>query len=130
MAEEFFYATGKRKTAVARVWMRPGGGQITINKKPMDQYVVRESDRMRIMEPLVANDQVDKFDITVNVNGGGILGQAGAIRHGISKALVVSDPNLRESLKRAGFLTRDSRMKERKKYGQPGARARFQYSKR
>ena len=130
MAEEFFYATGKRKTAVARVWMRPGGGQITINKKPMDQYVVRESDRMRIMEPLVANDQVDKFDITVNVNGGGILGQAGAIRHGISKALVISDPNLRESLKKAGFLTRDSRMKERKKYGQPGARARFQYSKR
>ncbi len=130
MAEDFFYATGKRKRAVARVWMRPGAGQITVNKKPMDQYVVRESDKMLIMEPLKVNDQVGKFDININVNGGGIFGQAGAIRHGISKALVIADPELRPSLKKAGFLTRDSRMKERKKYGQPGARARSQYSKR
>ena len=130
MAEELFYATGKRKTAVARVWLKPGSGQITINRKPMEEYVARESDRMLIMEPLEANGQVGKFDIRVNVRGGGILGQSGAIRHGISRALVSVDPALREPLKKAGFLTRDSRMKERKKYGQPGARARFQYSKR
>jgi len=130
MAEETFYATGKRKTSVARVWMRPGIGQITINKRPFEQYVVRESDRMLIMEPLEISDQANKFDIKVNVRGGGIFGQSGAIRHGISRALVVSDPVLRDPLKKGGFLTRDSRMKERKKYGQPGARARFQYSKR
>jgi small subunit ribosomal protein S9 len=130
MAEELFYATGKRKTAVARVWLKPGTGQITINRKPMEEYMARESDRMLIMEPLEANGQVGKFDIRVNVRGGGILGQSGAIRHGISRALVTVDPALREPLKKAGFLTRDSRMKERKKYGQPGARARFQYSKR
>ena len=130
MAEELFYATGKRKTAVARVWLKPGTGQITINRKPMEEYVARESDRMLIMEPLEANGQVGNFDIRVNVRGGGIFGQAGAIRHGISRALVIVDPAMREPLKKAGFLTRDSRMKERKKYGQPGARARFQYSKR
>ena len=130
MAEKIFYATGKRKTSVARVWMRPGTGQITINKRPIDQYVFRESDRRLIMEPLEMSDQTNKFDIKVNVKGGGIFGQAGAIRHGISKALVFADPSLRDPLKKAGFLTRDSRMKERKKYGQPGARARFQYSKR
>ncbi len=130
MAEDLFYATGKRKRAVARVWMRPGTGQMIINHKTMDQYVVRESDRMLIMEPLKANDQVGKFDVRVNVKGGGILGQAGAIRHGISKALVIAEPESRAALKKAGFLTRDSRMKERKKYGQPGARARSQYSKR
>ena len=130
MAEDVFYATGKRKRAVARVWLKPGAGRITVNKKAMDQYVVRESDRMLIMEPLKANDHVGKFDINVNVKGGGIFGQAGAIRHGISKALVIADPELRPSLKKDGFLTRDSRMKERKKYGQPGARARSQYSKR
>ena len=130
MAEDLFYATGKRKRAVARVWMRPGTGQMIINHKTMDQDVVRESHRMLIMEPLKANDQVGKFDIRVNVKGGGILGQAGAIRHGISKALVIAEPESRAALKKAGFLTRDSRMKERKKYGQPGARARSQYSKR
>jgi small subunit ribosomal protein S9 len=130
MAEKIFYATGKRKTSVARVWMRPGTGQITINKRPIDQYVFRESDRRLIMEPLEMSDRTNKFDIKVNVKGGGIFGQAGAIRHGISKALVFADPSLRDPLKKAGFLTRDSRMKERKKYGQPGARARFQYSKR
>ena len=130
MAEDFFYATGKRKTAVARVWLKSGNGRITINKKPMKEYVARESDRMLIMEPIEANDQTGKFDIRVNVRGGGIFGQSGAIRHGISRALVIADPALRDSLKKAGFLTRDSRIKERKKYGQPGARARFQYSKR
>ena len=130
MAEDVYYATGKRKRAVARVWMKPGAGQIIINNKAMDQYVDREADRMLIMEPLKTYDQVGKFDIRVNVRGGGILGQAGAIRHGISKALVIAEPESRGALKKAGFLTRDSRMKERKKYGQPGARARSQYSKR
>jgi small subunit ribosomal protein S9 len=130
MAEEFFYATGKRKTSVARVWMRPGNGQIAINKRPLDQYLVLESDRILTVEPLKITDMADKFDIYVNVKGGGNSGQAGAIRHGISRALVTADPNLRDILKKQGFLTRDSRMKERKKYGQPGARARFQYSKR
>ncbi|MBN2418460.1 MAG: 30S ribosomal protein S9 [Deltaproteobacteria bacterium] len=130
MAEGQFYATGKRKTAVARVWMKSGKGKIIINKKPIDEYLVRESDRITVLKPLKLNDLIDKFDITVNVQGGGIFGQAGAIRHGISRALVISDSALRDSLKKEGFLTRDSRMKERKKYGQPGARARFQYSKR
>jgi small subunit ribosomal protein S9 len=130
MAEELFYATGKRKTAVARVWMRPGTGKITINKKPSDQYLARETDRMAVREPLLLTELRDKLDIYVNIKGGGISGQAGAIKHGISRALVNLDPGLRDALKKAGFLTRDSRMKERKKYGQPGARARFQYSKR
>ncbi len=130
MADKIFYATGRRKTAVARVWMKPGNGQFMVNKKPMEQYVVRQSDRLVALEPLASVGQQDKYDIRVNVRGGGILGQAGAIRHGISKALLAADPELRQVLKKAGFLTRDSRMKERKKYGQPGARARFQYSKR
>ena len=130
MEGERFYATGKRKTSVARVWMSPGSGQMKINKKPFEQYVSRESDRMLILEPLKATDLVGRFDMYVNVRGGGISGQAGAIRHGISRALVSMDPELRAPLKKQGFLTRDSRMKERKKYGQPGARARFQYSKR
>jgi small subunit ribosomal protein S9 len=130
MAEEQFYGTGKRKTSVARVWMRLGNGQMTINKKPVEEYLVRESDRIMTMEPLKITDMADKFDIYVNVKGGGISGQAGAIRHGISRALILADPKLRDSVKKEGFLTRDSRMKERKKYGQPGARKRFQYSKR
>jgi len=130
MAEDKFYATGKRKTAIARVWMRPGSGQIVINKRPLDEYLVQESDRTLVMEPFKITDLLDKFDLYVNVKGGGVSGQAGAIRHGISRVLVAMNPQLRELLKKAGFLTRDSRMKERKKYGQPGARARFQYSKR
>jgi small subunit ribosomal protein S9 len=130
MAEEVFSATGKRKSAVARVWMRQGSGIITINKKPLEQYLVRHSERALVKEPLKLTDTQDKYDIYVNVRGGGISGQAGSIRHGISRALVEADPELRDSLKKQGFLTRDSRMKERKKYGQPGARARFQYSKR
>jgi len=130
MAEGLFHATGKRKSAVARVWMKPGTGEITINKRPMKVYLCREADQNAVLEPLELVSQGDKFDFYINVRGGGIAGQAGAIRHGISRALVDLDPSLRDSLKKAGFLTRDSRMKERKKYGQPGARARFQYSKR
>lgn len=130
MTEQVFYATGKRKMAVARVWMRPGSGKVMINKRPIEQYLARESDRVLTLEPLKVTDRIDKFDINVNVKGGGISGQAGAIRHGISRALVEADAVLREPLKKEGFLTRDSRMKERKKYGQPGARKRFQYSKR
>jgi len=130
MSEEGFSATGKRKMAVARVYMRPGRGHVTINKRPMEQYVTLESIRMLIMEPLKVCDLLDKFDININVRGGGICGQAGAIRHGISRALVSADPGLRDSLKKGLFLTRDSRIKERKKYGQPGARAKFQFSKR
>ena len=130
MAEGLYHATGKRKSAVARVWMKPGTGEITINKRPLAQYLNRDADQNAVMEPLELVSLGDKFDFYINVRGGGIAGQAGAIRHGISRVLVDLDPALRDSLKKAGFLTRDSRMKERKKYGQPGARARFQYSKR
>jgi small subunit ribosomal protein S9 len=130
MAEELYHAVGKRKTSVARVWMKPGQGLITINKRPMDDYVTRESDRMLIKQPLELTENIDKYDISVNVRGGGISGQAGAIRHGISRALVSINPEFRLTLKTAELLTRDPRMKERKKYGQPGARKRFQYSKR
>lgn len=130
MAEGLFHATGKRKTAVARVWMKPGTGEININKRSLVQYLNRDADQNAVMEPLELTDLGEKFDFYINVRGGGIAGQAGAIRHGISRALVDIDPALRDPLKKAGFLTRDSRMKERKKYGQPGARARFQYSKR
>ena len=130
MPENLYYATGKRKSAVARVWMRPGTGQISINKRSIDNYLPLESDRMLVVDPLVHTDNLEKFDINVNVRGGGMSGQAGAIRHGISRALVAVDPEMRDTLKKKGYLTRDSRMKERKKYGQPGARARYQYSKR
>jgi len=130
MAEGLFHATGKRKTAVARVWMKPGTGEITINKRSLAQYLNREADQNAVMEPLELTHLGETFDFYINVRGGGIAGQAGAIRHGISRVLVDTDPSLRDPLKKAGFLTRDSRMKERKKYGQPGARARFQYSKR
>jgi len=130
MAQQLIHAVGKRKAAVARVWMKPGSGKITVNNRPMEEYLARETDRMMIIEPLRVTEKEGQFDIKVNVRGGGISGQAGAIRHGISRALVSLDPELREPLKRGGFLTRDPRMKERKKYGQRGARARFQYSKR
>lgn len=121
---------GKRKTAVARVWMVPGQGAITINKKPMDQYITREIDKLLIRQPLVLTDSLGKFDIFVNVRGGGISGQADAIRHGVSRALISLSPELRPILKKAQLLTRDSRVKERKKYGLRSARARYQYSKR
>ncbi len=130
MPEQRFYATGKRKTSIARVWLQPGTGQIVINKKPSDQYLDRETSKMVIAQPLVLTGTLGKLDVSINVLGGGISGQAGAIRHGISKALLEINPEYREVLKRAGFLTRDSRVKERKKYGRKSARARFQYSKR
>jgi len=130
MSEERYYATGKRKTAVARVWLMPGDGNITINKRHIDDYLKRETSKMVIRQPLELTETLGKYDIYVNVRGGGMSGQAGAIKHGISKALLEVNPDFRPLLKKAGFLTRDSRVKERKKYGQPGARKRFQYSKR
>jgi len=130
MPEQRFYATGKRKTSIARVWLQPGTGQIVINRKPADDYLDRETNKMVIAQPLTLTGTLGKLDIAINVLGGGISGQAGAIRHGISKALLELNPEYREVLKRAGFLTRDSRVKERKKYGRKSARARFQYSKR
>lgn len=130
MPEQRFYATGKRKTSIARVWLQPGTGRILINAKPADEYLDRETSKMVIAQPLVLTATFGKVDVSVNVLGGGISGQAGAIRHGISKALLELNPEYREVLKRAGFLTRDSRVKERKKYGRRSARARFQYSKR
>ena len=130
MSEERYYATGRRKTSVARVWLTPGEGSVTINKRSIDDYLKRETAKMIIRQPLELTETLGKFDIYVNVRGGGISGQAGAIKHGISRALLEVNPDLRTLLKKSGFLTRDSRVKERKKYGQPGARKRFQYSKR
>jgi small subunit ribosomal protein S9 len=130
MAEERYYATGKRKTTIARVWLRPGGGKIEVNKRAFNDYFPRETLRMTILQPLELTNTVGQFDVYVNVKGGGVSGQAGAIRHGISKALLTYNEKLRDVLKKAGFITRDPRVKERKKYGQRGARARFQYSKR
>lgn len=127
---EFYYGTGKRKTAIARTWLKPGNGIITINKRIIDDYFGRETAKMIVEQPLVLTDTQGSFDVNVNVSGGGISGQAAAIRHGITKALLQVSPEFRSTLKRAGFVTRDPRIKERKKYGQKGARARFQYSKR
>jgi len=125
-----FYGTGRRKTSVARVFLRPGQGQITVNKRTFEDYSPRESLRLMAAQPLELTNTTAQLDVSVNVAGGGLSGQAGAVRHGIARALLVFDANLRPQLKRAGFLTRDPRMKERKKYGQPGARKRFQFSKR
>jgi small subunit ribosomal protein S9 len=130
MTDKRFYATGKRKCAIARVYMKEGSGLLTINKRNFDDYFTRDSLKMLIQQPLEMAGQRDKFDFFINVCGGGVAGQAGAIKHGISKVLVEYDLALRSTLKKAGFLTRDSRIKERKKYGQPGARKRFQFSKR
>jgi small subunit ribosomal protein S9 len=130
MAEQKFYATGKRKTSIARVWMKPGTGAIVINKRTLDEYFGRETSKMVVRQPLELTDNVGKFDIMVNVSGGGPSGQAGAIKHGITKALLGVDGELRPALKKAGFITRDSRIKERKKYGKKAARASFQFSKR
>ena len=132
MAEtSYYYGTGRRKTSTARVRLIPeGSGVSVVNRKPLDDYFDRDVMKMLIMQPLELTETVGKFDIYANVKGGGKTGQAGAIRHGISRALLQADPELRPVLKKAGFLTRDSRMKERKKYGQKGARARFQFSKR
>jgi small subunit ribosomal protein S9 len=130
MAEDRYYATGKRKTTVARVWLRPGEGKIEINKRTFDDYFPRETLRMTIMQPLELTNTTGQFDVYVNVKGGGSSGQAGAVRHGISKALLLYNDKYRDVLKKAGLITRDPRVKERKKYGRRGARARFQYSKR
>ena len=124
------YATGKRKTAVARVWLSSGTGQISVNGRTSDEYFVRETNRMIMRQSLELLEVVEQFDVQATVAGGGHSAQAEAMRHGIARALIESDPERRASLKRAGFLTRDARKKERKKYGQPGARKRFQYSKR
>lgn len=130
MAEEKYYATGKRKSAIARVWMKLGEGNIVINKRPIDEYLTTDIARMIVSQPLELTNTMGRYDITVNVKGGGYSGQVGAIKHGISLALLKINGEFRDSLKKAGFITRDSRIKERKKYGQRSARARFQYSKR
>lgn len=131
MAEALLsHAVGKRKSSVARVWLKPGSGRITINKKSIDDYLTRETDKLVVRQPLEFTDNLERYDININVRGGGISGQAGAIKHGISRALVLANPDLRATLKKAHMLTRDARVKERKKYGQPGARAHYQYSKR
>ncbi len=127
---ETFYGTGKRKTSVARTWLKPGTGKITINRRDINDYFGRETAKMIVEQPLVLTDTFGRFDVSVNVSGGGISGQASAIRHGITKALLQANAGFRPVLKKAGFVTRDPRIKERKKYGQRGARARFQYSKR
>lgn len=130
MAIDNKYGTGRRKTSVARVYLRPGSGSITVNKVDFDRYFARESLKMIIRQPMELTKTVEQYDIVVNVHGGGLSGQAGAIRHGIARSLADVDEDFRSELKKAGMLTRDARMVERKKYGQPGARKRFQYSKR
>ncbi len=130
MAEIQYYGTGRRKTSVARVYLRPGSGKIEVNKRDFDDYFPNRVLKMVIRQPLLLTETADKFDILVNVHGGGPAGQAGAIRHGISRALLEFNAELRPRLKTAGFLTRDAREVERKKYGQPKARKRFQFSKR
>ena len=127
---DFNYGTGKRKNAVARTRLYQGTGQILINERPYEEYFPRKTLQMIVQQALKLTKNADKFDIKVNVAGGGVAGQDQAVRHGIARALLLVDPELRGTLKRAGFLTRDARKKERKKYGQKGARARFQYSKR
>ncbi|HEX4386514.1 MAG TPA: 30S ribosomal protein S9 [Myxococcales bacterium] len=123
-------ATGRRKVSIARVRMKPGSGEFSVNDRSLDEYFGRETSKMILKQPLEVVEQLGKVDISVNVSGGGMSGQAGAIRHGISRALLKLNPDYRPALKKAGFLTRDARAVERKKYGQPGARKRFQFSKR
>ena len=127
---QYNYGTGRRKSAVARVFMKSGKGEIIVNDKPVDTFFSRETGRMVVRQPLVLTDRLTAFDIMVNVSGGGESGQAGAVRHGISRALTYYEPELRSILKVAGFLTRDSRAVERKKYGKAKARRSFQFSKR
>jgi len=129
-AERGFYATGRRKEATARVWLKAGTGAVVINGRDINNYFGRETSKMVLAQPLALLEQVGKVDVTVNVRGGGLSGQAGAIRHGISRALTRMNPDFRSPLKKAGFLTRDSRAVERKKYGRPKARRSFQFSKR
>ncbi len=130
MANSKFYGTGRRKKSIARVYLVPGTGNIVINKRSIDEYFGLETLKVVVRQPLVATETLDKFDVLVNVHGGGYTGQAGAIRHGISRALLQVDGDFRPTLKKAGFLTRDSRMKERKKYGLKAARRAPQFSKR
>jgi small subunit ribosomal protein S9 len=130
VAEIQYYGTGRRKTSTARVYLRPGSGEVQVNKKAFEQYFPNETLRMIIRQPLQLTETTSKFDIYVNVMGGGPAGQAGAIRHGITRALMEFNADLRRTLKHAGLVTRDPRIKERKKYGQKGARKRFQFSKR
>ncbi len=130
MADIQYYGTGLRKTSTARVYLRPGSGKITVNKRDFNTYFPNEALQMIIRQPLRLTETVEQFDILVNVDGGGTAGQAGAVRHGITRALMEFNQDLRPALKKAGLVTRDPRQKERKKYGQKGARARFQFSKR
>ena len=130
MANTKYYGTGRRKSSVARVYLVPGTGKITINKRDMDEYFGLETLKVVVRQPLTATETADKFDVLVNVRGGGYTGQAGAIRHGIARALLKADAEYRPALKKAGFLTRDPRMKERKKYGLKAARRAPQFSKR
>lgn len=130
MDDDRYYATGKRKNAIARVWIRPGTGKIVVNDRAVDEYFGRQTSRMIIMQPFELTQTVGRFDTFARVHGGGLSGQAGALKHGISRALLEVDLTHRSVLKSAGFLTRDSRVKERKKYGKRGARASFQFSKR
>ncbi len=130
MAEIQYYGTGRRKTSTARVYLRPGAGDVKVNRKTFEQYFPNQALRMVIRQPLQLTETANKFDIIVNVSGGGPAGQAGAIRHGITRALMEFNADLRPTLKQAGLVTRDPRIKERKKYGQKGARKRFQFSKR
>ena len=128
--DQKLYATGKRKEAIAKVWIQPGEGNVIVNKKKVDEYFRRDSLEMNVKQPLILTDTATSYDVAATVTGGGLSGQSGALRLGISRALIVSNPNLRPTLKSAGFLTRDSRIVERKKCGRPGARKRFQFSKR
>jgi small subunit ribosomal protein S9 len=128
--ENVFYATGKRKTAIARTWLIPGSGEVTVNNRPLDEYFKLATAKTTLLQPFVLTNTQGTYDVKIKVLGGGISGQAGAIRHGITKALILADPDYRQVLKKAGFVKRDPRVKERKKYGQKGARARFQFSKR
>ena len=128
--ENVYYATGRRKSAIARTWLKPGKGVIMVNEKPVEDYFSVAAARAMVVQPLVLTNNLGSYDVMIRVLGGGINGQAGAIRHGITRALMLVDPDLRVPLKKAGFVTRDPRVKERKKYGQRGARARYQFSKR
>ena len=128
--ENLYYATGKRKNAIARTWLEPGTGEIIINNRAVEDYFPTETMRAVLLEPFKLTNSMDTYNVKVNVHGGGISGQVGAVRHGITKALILADADLRTPLKKAGFVKRDPRVKERKKYGQKGARARFQFSKR
>jgi small subunit ribosomal protein S9 len=130
VAEIQYYGTGRRKSSTARVYLRPGAGQVQVNRKPFEKYFPNETLRMVIRQPLNLTETTGKFDVLINVKGGGPSGQAGAIRHGITRALIEFNADLRPTLKQAGLVTRDPRIKERKKYGQKGARKRFQFSKR